>query len=196
MMQALDTKEIDAALCKPFTPSGLGDTIMPLFAHRPAGSYQDAVRDNAGVTRYPGVQILVAEDNQLNQVLIARFLEQIGVTVTLASNGQECIDLLTNQPAMYDLVLMDMQMPEMDGLEATRRIRDVLKLKDVPVIALTANVMAEDQKLCLDAGMNDFLAKPVNIPELGAKLETWLPAEKCVAATTAEETESEPLSAD
>ena len=105
-------------------------------------------------------------------------LKKYGVKVTMANNGQECLRLLAKNPEGYDLVLMDMQMPEMDGLEATRRLRGELKLENLPVIALTANALAADQQHCLEAGMNDFLAKPINVGELEAKLVKWLSARR------------------
>ncbi len=184
-MQGLNAKEIDALLCKPFTPSSLNDTVAPLFVSEYTDSRPGVLLEQADIPRYKGAQILVVEDNMLNQVVIVRFLEQLDVTVTLANNGQECINLLMKEPELYDLVLMDMQMPEMDGLEASRRLRRELNLKDVPVIALTANAMTEDQQHCLDAGMNDFLTKPINIHGLGNILAKWLSAEKFSSGTAA-----------
>jgi PAS domain S-box-containing protein len=119
----------------------------------------------------PRFHILVAEDNQMNQRLTARFLEKMGHTVTLAQDGQEAFTLVQHQH--FDLVLMDMRMPVMDGLQATRRIRSLESSsgKRLPILALTANAFDEDRNLCLKAGMDGFLSKPVSPAELRAEIE-------------------------
>jgi two-component system, sensor histidine kinase and response regulator len=119
----------------------------------------------------PRFHILVAEDNQMNQRLTARFLEKMGHTVTLAQDGQEALTLVQHQH--FDLVLMDMRMPVMDGLQATRRIRSLESSsgKRLPILALTANAFDEDRNLCLKAGMDGFLSKPVSPAELRAEIE-------------------------
>jgi CheY-like chemotaxis protein len=99
-------------------------------------------------------------------------LRDLGVTVDLAENGREAVERLAERP--YDLVLMDMQMPEMDGLEATRAIRDLPQHADVPVVALTANAFTDDRERCLQAGMNGFLPKPLDPALLREALERWL----------------------
>ena len=120
--------------------------------------------------------MLVADDNELNRQVISELLRKLGITPTLAHHGRECVEQLQHAPGDFDLVLMDMQMPEMDGLEATALIRDQLQLSRLPIIALTANAMAADRQRCLDIGMNDFLSKPINVKELSSKLEQWLSA--------------------
>ena len=123
-----------------------------------------------------GVRVLLAEDNFINQKVAHGFLKRLGVHVDMVTNGAEAIQSLTNSP--YDLVLMDVQMPEMDGLEATRVIRGphspVLNPR-IPIIAMTANAMAGDKKECLAAGMNAYLSKPMTSRALAAELESWLP---------------------
>lgn len=117
------------------------------------------------------LEILVAEDNLMNQRLISRFLEKMGHTVTLAQDGQVALDLV--QHRKFDLVVMDMRMPIMDGLEATRKIRSSESLTGghVPILALTANAFDEDRNLCLDAGMDAFLTKPVSLADLRAAID-------------------------
>jgi PAS domain S-box-containing protein len=119
-----------------------------------------------------GMKILVAEDQPVNQQLARKMLEQLGCRVTLAGNGREAVRCVEN--GMYDLVFMDCQMPEMDGYEAVGRIRSLgVPGKDLPVIAMTAHVMAEDRERCLAAGMDGYLGKPIRKDELAAILAQW-----------------------
>jgi two-component system sensor histidine kinase/response regulator len=120
--------------------------------------------------KYP-LNILVAEDNLINQQVILYILEKLGYTPRVVANGQEAVNAAGQDP--FDIIFMDLQMPEMDGLEATRRIRNA-PLPDQPVIiALTANTMQGDEEECLSVGMNDYIGKPVNLDELVGKLQKW-----------------------
>ncbi len=119
-----------------------------------------------------GIRILLAEDNLINQQVSTELLELAGAVVTVVGNGREA--LLRLQHDLFDCVLMDVQMPEMDGLEATRLIRADATLKDMIVIAMTANAWTEDQQQCLDAGMNDFISKPVKPSYLYATISQWI----------------------
>ena len=113
------------------------------------------------------MKILVAEDNPINQKLIRTTLEKFGIDVTLASNGQEAFDLRKQND--YDLIFMDIQMPVMNGLEATNEIlhyEEVNHLKHIPIIALTANALTGDREKYMEAGMDNYISKPINIPEL------------------------------
>jgi two-component system, sensor histidine kinase and response regulator len=133
------------------------------------------------------LRVLVAEDNIVNQKLIVRLLEKLGASVTLASTGLEALELL--QSAEVDLVLMDCQMPELDGYQATARIRNGdagEAAKHLPVIALTASALSGDRERCLRAGMTDFLTKPIDSPALRATLEKYLPGGTTHAAGTAD----------
>jgi two-component system sensor histidine kinase/response regulator len=121
-----------------------------------------------------GARVLLVEDNEINQEVAKGLLEEAGVAVELAGNGHEALDKVAAQ--RFDLILMDMHMPVMDGLEATRRLRASAQGRDVPILAMTANAFAEDRQRCLDAGMNDHLAKPVDPSRLFAVLARWLPA--------------------
>jgi two-component system sensor histidine kinase/response regulator len=130
--------------------------------------------------RLKGARILVAEDNDFNQQVIAELLEQCGAVVTLCSNGREALEELTKY--QIDVVLMDVQMPIMDGYEATRKIRATPALKGLCVIAMTANAMAEDRQLCLDAGMDDFETKPIDPTHLYQTVSKWLPGAAAISS--------------
>ena len=119
-----------------------------------------------------GVSILLAEDNEINQMIVEEFLEPSKVMLTKAENGQKAVEAITN--TRFDLVLMDMQMPVMDGLEATRMIRTLPNGKDVPIVAVTANTREEDKQKVFASGMNDFLSKPIDPEQLFAMLRKWL----------------------
>jgi len=121
-------------------------------------------------------KILLVEDNPINQMVAQKMLEKVGLKPTLANNGVEALKLLNERA--FDLVLMDCQMPEMDGFDATREIRklDILALNQqpLPVVAMTANVMSGDRERCLEVGMDDYIGKPVQRDKLASVLEKWL----------------------
>ncbi len=131
---------------------------------------QDAMSVN--IDLLCGVRILLVEDHPFNQQIASEFLTVVGVTVQIANNGQEALDLLRNE--RFDCVLMDMQMPVMGGIEATRKIRAIPSLADLPIIAMTANATGEDKEECLNAGMNDFISKPFFADHFYRKLLLWL----------------------
>lgn len=138
----------------------------------------------ASAEKGEGLSVLVAEDNELNAILTRTLLERQGHKVRMVDNGAEVVEALKGEPGGYfDLVLMDLHMPEVDGFEATKRIRALgPEWSDVPVIALTANAMVEDRQACLDAGMDDYLSKPVMPEELQAALNHWAGRRSAYAA--------------
>jgi CheY-like chemotaxis protein len=119
-------------------------------------------------------RVLVVEDNVINQRVVTRMLEKRGFDVDVAANGRAAVDTLASE--QYDLVLMDCQMPEMDGFEAAEAIRcaEAGTGRRIPIVALTANAMSGDRERCLDAGMDDYLSKPVRAEELYAAVERQL----------------------
>jgi len=122
-----------------------------------------------------GLRLLVVEDNRVNQIVITSVLHKMGIDSTIANNGKEALSALSGSQS-FDMVLMDCQMPEMDGYEATHRIRNGeggKEVRNIPIIAMTANAMESDRKACKDAGMNDFLTKPLNRTLLKEKLRIW-----------------------
>ena len=128
-----------------------------------------------------GSRILLAEDNEINQEVAIEILREVGLDIEIANDGREAVERM--QTAAYDLILMDMQMPRLDGIAATREIRALPGGKDLPILAMTANAFAEDKQRCLDAGMNDFVTKPVDPDDLYRMLLKWLP--KCDTPATA-----------
>jgi CheY-like chemotaxis protein len=127
--------------------------------------------------------VLLAEDNAVNQKVALRFLERMGYQADAVGNGLEVVNAFQNRS--YDLVLMDLQMPEMDGLEASRRIRRTLPADRQPkIIALTANAMQGDREICLDAGMDDYISKPVKMHEIVAAIRRQFPKTKVVPTVT------------
>jgi CheY-like chemotaxis protein len=124
----------------------------------------------AAKTAARGLRILVAEDNSVNQLLIRTILEKVGHQVELANNGLEALDAVMRTE--FDLVMMDVNMPEMDGLTATQRIRDLPAPKSrLPIIALTANAMKGDREKLIGAGMNDYVGKPIDAAKLALAIE-------------------------
>lgn len=122
-----------------------------------------------------GGRVLLVEDNLLNQEVARFMLEELGLAVDVADNGQRALDaLFAVPPETYTMVFMDMQMPIMDGLAATRVLRERPEFGRLPVIAMTANVMPEDKQRCLEAGMNDFVSKPITPEFLAEVFQRWL----------------------
>jgi len=139
----------------------LVDTLITLFA--PAdGETAQAAADDPHAARLSGARILLAEDNEINQQIAVELLEGVGARVTIANNGREAVEALQKAPDAYDLVLMDLQMPEMGGYEATAKIRSEARFAQLPIIAMTAHATLEEKQRCLDAGMNEHVSKPID----------------------------------
>ena len=156
---------VNGFLIKPVSQSTLIDALAEIFAPE----HMTAVREAVEATAYDlnGLRILLAEDNAINQQIAVELLEGVGASVDVANSGREVLDklLATTDCIPYDLVLMDLQMPEMDGYQATARIRADPRLVDLPIVAMTAHAMAEERDRCLAAGMRGHIAKPID-PEV------------------------------
>jgi signal transduction histidine kinase/ActR/RegA family two-component response regulator len=155
-----------------FTFSAIFHRAEPKAA-APAGAGGAAVAASPN-NLLAGRHVLVAEDNAINQQIMERLLQRLGITIDVAANGREAVDAVMAAPDRYDLVIMDVQMPEMDGLEATRLIRRRFDAARLPIVAMTAHAMEEERLACLAAGMNDHLTKPVDPKNLTRTLEHWL----------------------
>jgi CheY-like chemotaxis protein len=157
-----------AALAKPLRQSQLYDTLVSLLGGEPTPTRATApakLRLDAAMAQRHPLRILLAEDNVVNQKLALRLLQQMGYRADLASNGIEAIESIGRQT--YDVVLMDVQMPEMDGLEASRRINQRWPNRSRPrIVAMTANAMQGDREECLAAGMDDYITKPIRVDAL------------------------------
>jgi len=177
---------LKTALTKPITAASLIDAIGEAFnkgfvdetqAHDKVDTLTEAM------SKLAGVKVLLVEDNDMNQELALELLRNAGMEVVLANHGQEALDILADDPT-FDGVLMDCQMPVMDGYTATRAIRRNAAFKDLPIIAMTANAMAGDREKVITAGMWDHIAKPLNVGEMFATIAKWMKPKPAVAIKT------------
>jgi CheY-like chemotaxis protein len=178
----------DVVLSKPLTPWRTMDAVCGVLQmpEAPPPACEASAPRGLGATPTRGTQtptpslsgrrVLLVEDNVVNQMVATQILEMAGVEVVVADDGAQALTALDAAgAAAFDLVLMDMQMPVMDGLTATKEIRRRPALRDLPVVAMTANALDEDRQRCEDAGMNDFLVKPVEPEALWSLLQRWAP---------------------
>jgi len=164
-------------LSKPVKQSALLDSIIELMGISDGKSTPNKIRELginiSDLKALPdSTQILLAEDNMINQRVTSALVKKTGIHLDVVGDGLEALEAIKKNS--YDLVLMDVQMPNMDGLKATKEIRDTLNRKDLPIIALTANVMKGDKEKCIAAGMNDFLGKPIKPTDLYSILIHWI----------------------
>ena len=154
--------QLDGFLVKPVTKSMIVDTLVNVFADE--GEAASVTTEGEQAMRLRGARILLTEDNDINQQIAIELLEGTGATVTVANNGREAVDILSNgpQPPPFDVVLMDLQMPEMDGYQATAKLRSDARFAALPIIAMTAHATIEERQRCLASGMNDHISKPID----------------------------------
>ncbi|MDL2279267.1 response regulator [Desulfovibrio sp. OttesenSCG-928-G11] len=172
-----ETAGIRHVLLKPVSPSQLFNSVLDAMQsdiHMPAHSGVESPADDEAA-RFPGLQVLLVEDNVVNQQVAEEILRQEGISVEVANNGQEAVDILKERPDAFDLVLMDLQMPVMDGYMATRALRAMPALKDMPIVAMTAHAMSGERENCIAAGMNDHVAKPIEVGKLFDVIARWTP---------------------
>lgn len=175
----IENLAVNAMLVKPVNPSSLLDAILKAFAveigDKTAVPKSDSAFESL-VEKLCGSYVLVVEDNETNLELVQALLHVAGIKITVATDGQQALNVLEKEK--FDAVLMDVQMPVMDGLTATRAIRQQPKFADLPIIALTAGAMDRDKSEVMAAGMNDYIAKPINVDDMLAILAKWIvPAE-------------------
>ena len=167
---------IDGYLLKPVSPSLLYDTLVDMFgvADQESGRSRAAKVDGTSPVA-TGIRILLVEDNEVNQQVATELLESAGASVRIANHGGEAVKILTEREGAppFDVVFMDLQMPEMDGFTATKLIRGRAALQDLPIIAMTAHALVEERQRCLEAGMNDHVSKPIDPDALFATLLRW-----------------------
>ncbi|MES2018029.1 MAG: PAS domain S-box protein [Pseudomonadota bacterium] len=174
LMQQPEAAYITGVLTKPVIPSFLFDALLHGKVSRPRTVVEPSMQ------RFDGVRVLLVEDNELNQEVAASIIRKRGATLTIASHGSEAVELVQRQT--FDLVLMDLHMPVMGGIEATRRIRELPQGKHLPIVAMTAAVMAEDRERCRAIGMVDFIPKPVEPEDIVKVLSTYTRARRELAA--------------
>ena len=163
---------IGTFLVKPVNPSTLLDAILEAFGH---GAIHEQTKTSIEAAEHVrGAHLLLVEDNEINQQVAEDLLIQEGITLVIADNGEIGVRMLKANPGAYDAILMDIQMPIMDGYTATREIRKDDRFKDLPIIAMTANAMAGDREKTKEAGMNDHIAKPIDVKELYDVLAKWI----------------------
>ncbi|MBF0427107.1 MAG: response regulator, partial [Magnetococcales bacterium] len=173
--RAAQEARVDGFLVKPVNRSLLFEAIMDAFDQAMPGAGQGIVSNNDQpdvVSRLAGARVLLVEDNEINQQVARELLEHAGIIVLLAENGQQALDLVARERP--DAVLMDVHMPVMDGLTATRLLREDHQFDTIPILAMTANTMSGDRERCLQAGMQDHIAKPIDPDTLFATLVRWI----------------------
>ena len=165
---------IQEILTKPFSASQLTDSMMTVLGYKSGNPVDSSMNDLINGQCIPGAHLLLVEDNEVNRELAREVLMGLGASVDEAFDGVMALEMIQTH-GVYDAVLMDCQMPRMDGFEATEIIRTQLKIIDMPIIAMTANARPEDRQRCLLVGMNEHVAKPLDMKELVEALKRWVP---------------------
>ncbi|GAA6135826.1 hypothetical protein NBRC116188_26160 [Oceaniserpentilla sp. 4NH20-0058] len=173
--------DVTGFLTKPVTPSTLLDSIMMAMGEQVTNTRASLDMDmvDSYIAMLRGAKILLVEDNEMNQDLATEVLEKYGMSVVVADHGQEALEILDVET--FDGVLMDCQMPIMDGYTATAEIRKIKRLENIPIIAMTANAMVGDKEKAVSAGMNDYISKPINFNKMFQTMSTWITPENPIA---------------
>ncbi|WP_372880767.1 transporter substrate-binding domain-containing protein [Psychromonas sp.] len=185
--RAAENVQISKFITKPVTPSLLLDALLVAAENegKVEVSKQQWGEVDTAIAALQGAKVLLVEDNEINQELAVALLSDNGLFVEVANNGQEALDMLAQEE--FDGVLMDCQMPVLDGYQATRQLRQQARFKDLPVLAMTANAMVGDREKVLEAGMNDHIAKPINVNEMFITIARWVTPSAPVSARQAEQ---------
>jgi signal transduction histidine kinase/DNA-binding response OmpR family regulator/HPt (histidine-containing phosphotransfer) domain-containing protein len=172
VMKQAEDNAFANVLIKPVTASMLFDSAIAVLGVTPENVSEAPSTTSHDLSRLRGARILLVEDNELNREVALGLLEDAHLSIDQAENGEVAVRMVSERP--YDIVLMDMQMPVMDGITATKAIRSNPKFVSLPIVAMTANVMATDREKCIDAGMNDHVSKPIDPEELFKTLLRWI----------------------
>ncbi|AEF82686.1 PAS domain-containing hybrid sensor histidine kinase/response regulator [Leadbettera azotonutricia] len=167
---------VDKFLPKPLFPSSIADIIRECLGSQNIAEANEEAQEEK-MDRFDGFSMLLAEDVEINREIVLALLEPTRLIIDCAENGSQAVEMFRAAPDKYNMIFMDVQMPEMDGYEATRTIRslDVPRSKEIPIVAMTANVFREDVEKCLASGMNDHVGKPLDLAEVVDKLRKYMP---------------------
>jgi len=177
IMEEAEGIGVNGFLTKPITASNLIDSMMEVLGKFFAINEREedeVTGEDSDLEAIRGARILLVEDNKINQEVAYEILTGSGLSIVIAGNGQECIDLLDRENGDFDAILMDLQMPVMDGFEATQQIRQKSEYDSIPIIAMTAHAMESDRLRCLEAGMDDHTSKPIDPIQLNRTLLRWI----------------------
>ncbi|TIH16545.1 sensor histidine kinase [Marinifilum sp. JC120] len=185
--------QINRMMSKPLKQASLFNSIMEIFGYK--APKKDFTEPSQPIeNEFKGFRMLLVEDNPINQQVAEQILEPTGIEIVSAPNGAEAVKMV--QESGYDIVLMDIQMPEMDGYEATEIIRNALSMKDLPIIAMTAHAMRGDKEKCLASGMDDYIPKPIDKEQMFSTIRTHLKQQKRLAQPAALEAPQTPPNTD
>ncbi|MBI4889604.1 MAG: response regulator [Acidobacteria bacterium] len=187
---------VEGYILKPVSASVMYDTLMDLFGTAEAEAAEQGHRKEVPEYDARGVRVLLVEDNEMNQQVATELLESAGAKVTVALHGGIAVKFLRENPTGFDIVLMDLQMPEMDGHTATRLIREDPRWRELPILAMTAHAMVEERERCARSGMNDYVTKPIDPDLLFAAISRWAKPPAAQPGKSAEAKGAGPAEAD
>ncbi|MGQ1785176.1 MULTISPECIES: PAS domain-containing hybrid sensor histidine kinase/response regulator [unclassified Saccharicrinis] len=170
--ESYDFKGVDHVIHKPIKHTQLFTTIDSMFFSNVDNEGENSKKQISFEERIKNKIILLVEDNIINQRIAEKMLDRIGLKTAIANNGKEAVEMITSGEYSFDLILMDVQMPVLNGLDATAALRS--KNINIPIIAMTANAMKGDREVCIEAGMNDYIGKPVKLDDLASLMDKWI----------------------